>query len=564
MISAMPARRDAAWTVAVLAGLYIIALAIRLLAAGQIDFAATEPSAYYVAVAQNLVTGQGLVSDSVWSFATPPLVAPKPAFELWLPMSSLVSALAMTVLGASFWSAQVAGALLGALVAPLAWAVGRESARAAGLDARRAGGVAVAAGLLSAILAPFVLASVVPDSYTPFLVFVLMAALLVPPLLGVRDGRAQDPPRSPSVPVGLALGVTLGLAYLSRQEVVWLGLSVLLMLAWVLRSRPPGRRLREGLARLWPVVLGGLIVVLPWLARNWLEFGSPFPGQAIENLFFVRNEDVFAFTDRPNMARYVEQGLGTLLRNPVSAAWHGLVEVLLLPAFPVGLAGLAALVGLRHSTALRRPTAWLALLICGAFIFCGTVLLFPVATLWGTFQHASGPLLVALIVAAALGADALVARLSTLRRWQQPNIILGPIALVAVTALLGYYQLGLVAKQSSDQRARFGELAAGITAHAEEQGLEVPSTLITDHPMWLADALDHQAIALPDEELASVMALSREFEAPWVVVVDERGRYPAALLDRGATGCLAGDAVRIPAASSAAWLFRLANDCVPA
>ena len=120
-----------AWLVPV--GLFAVAAAIRLVVATQLPFPTTEPSAYYVNVAQNILDGDGLVSDGVWSFATQPLVAPKPAFELWLPMSSLVSAAGMAVLGSTFWAAQVAGALLGALLAPLAWAVGREAARAQSL-----------------------------------------------------------------------------------------------------------------------------------------------------------------------------------------------------------------------------------------------------------------------------------------------------------------------------------------------------------------------------------------------------------------------------------------------
>ena len=40
--------------------------------------------------------------------------------------------------------------------------------------------------------------------------------------------------------------------------------------------------LREAARRLWPAFFGGLLVVVPWLARNWLEFDSPFPGQAVD------------------------------------------------------------------------------------------------------------------------------------------------------------------------------------------------------------------------------------------------------------------------------------------
>ena len=413
-------------------GLYLLALVVRLVAATEMPFPTTEPSAYYVDVAQNLVAGQGLLSDAVWSYSTPPLEVPKPAFELWLPMSTFISAAAMAVLGGSFWAAQVGGAVLGALVAPLAWAIGREAANAQGLDSRRGRAVAITSGMLAAVLSPLVLGSVVPDSYTPFTVFILLAALFVPRVIGARDGHDDVLP--PSIVAGLGLGVSMGLAYLSRQEVIWLGLVVLSMQAMVLRWRPTGARSREAAQRLWPVFVGGLLVVVPWLARNWMELGTPLPGQAIENMFLASNEDIFAFSDHADAASYLSQGLATVLFNPIEAALDGLVNVLVLPAFPVGIAGLLALVAMRRSPFLRRPTALMAVLLSGFLIFVSTVLLFPVATLWGTFMHASGPLLVGLGVVAAFGGDALLARISSLRDWEKPNVIVAPIALVSTAA----------------------------------------------------------------------------------------------------------------------------------
>jgi hypothetical protein len=382
-------------------GLFLLALVIRLLAASQIDFPTSEPSAYYVGVAYNLLAGEGLVADGVWSYATPPLEVPKPAFELWLPMSTFVSAAAMSVLGSTFWAAQVGGAVLGAAVAPLAWAIGREAANAQGLDSRRGRAVAITSGLLAAVLSPLVLSSVVPDSHTPFTVFILLAALFVPRVIGTRNGHDDIMP--PSIFAGLGLGISMGLAYLSRQEVIWLGLTVLLMQGMVLRWRPTGTRVREAARRLWPVLVGGLLVVVPWLARNWIELGSPFPGQAVDNMFLVKNEDIFAFHDHPAAATYLGQGLSTVLLNPIEAALDNFVSVIAVPPFPVGLAGLIALVGLRRAPGLRSPTALMAVLLSSGLIFLTTVALFPVATLWGTFMHSSGPLLVALGVVAALG-----------------------------------------------------------------------------------------------------------------------------------------------------------------
>jgi hypothetical protein len=358
------------------------------------------------------------------------------------------------------------------------------------------------------------------------------------------------------------VGAALGGAWLSRQEAIWSGLAVLLLLGIALRARPPGRRSREALQRLWPIILGGAVVVLPWLARNAMVFGSPFPGQAIENMFLVRNEDIFAYLARPDAATYLAQGLQTVLTNPVRGAWAGLLDVLLLIAFPVGLVGLLSLAAMRRSAALRRPTALLALLLSGGLTFAATALLFPVATRWGTFLHASGPLVIGLTVMAALGADGVMARISTWRHWPRPNVIIGPVALVVTTVAVGLLQWDATAMRTQALETRYGGLGVAIRAEAQRQGVVVPDTLISDHPMWLAYVLGRSAIVLPDEEIDSVTALARRFDAPWLVVVDGRGRYPGSLLEPDARGCLAGDPLPLEPGPDPALLLRLADACL--
>ena len=109
------------------------------LATSLIHFPLNEGSAYYAAVSQNLAAGRGLVIDSIWSYATDPLILPRPAFELWQPLASLVYAVPMPVLGQTFSAAQLGAALLGALVAPLAWLVARDTLLRLALPERRAG-----------------------------------------------------------------------------------------------------------------------------------------------------------------------------------------------------------------------------------------------------------------------------------------------------------------------------------------------------------------------------------------------------------------------------------------
>lgn len=545
-----------AWLVPL--GLFLLALLVRLTVIPLVAFTPTEGSQYYVGVAANLVAGQGLVSDAVWSYATPPQVVPKPAFELWLPMATFVAALPMALVGATLASAQAGMALLGASVAPLAWFVGREAAAVSGLDARRTRAVAITSGLVAAILAPFVTAVAGPDSTTPFLVFGTLAAVVAPRALPSRTAVARRPWLAP-----LGFGLVLGLAYLSRQEAIWIALAWLLLAAVDLRHQAPGRRLRSGVGTLWPVVLGGLLVVGPWLLRNTLDLGGPLPGQAVENLWLRRNEDIFAWLDRPTAAGYLGRGAGGWLGDRVEAILHQLVSVVVTPAFPIGLLGLIAVVGLWRSPALRRPTSLAMLLLSGGLTFAATALLFPVATRWGTFLHSAGPLLVGLVVATALAGDALMARISMRRAWGKVNVVLVPIALLAVALPLLALQLLIVARQADALGARYAATAIHLAQLTGSQGDgdRARPVYLTDHPMWLAEVTGDLAIALADEPFASVVDLARTFGATWIVVLDKDGRYPSELLTPEAARCLMEAPRPIGPADDPVVLARIATEC---
>ena len=54
----------------------------------------------------------------------------------------------------------------------------------------------------------------------------------------------------------------------------------------------PGGRARLTLRLLGPVVIGGLLLVVPWLVRQQLTFGGGATAQALENMFLLRNEQI--------------------------------------------------------------------------------------------------------------------------------------------------------------------------------------------------------------------------------------------------------------------------------
>ena len=183
--------------------MFAIALAVRIVAASTISFPKPEDTAYYVGVARNLVEGlqgvpgRGLVSDALWSFGTPPLVFPRPAFEVWLPLPSLLAAIPIALSGARRrsrstprcarprWSRPWSPAPSSCV---LAWRLAADVAVERALPVGRARTLAVGAGLTAAVYLPLLLHSTLPDSTMLFGALVLGA-------VRAHDPRAARPAR---------------------------------------------------------------------------------------------------------------------------------------------------------------------------------------------------------------------------------------------------------------------------------------------------------------------------------------------------------------------------------
>jgi hypothetical protein len=478
---------------------FVVALAARALTGAAITFPIPEGSAYYVAAARNLATGRGLVVDVLWSYATPPLQVPRPAFDLWQPLASLLAAPVMAVVGPSLAAAQSVSVLLGALVAVAAWAIARDAGRELGLPPARAGSVALAAGLLVALTPLLLVQSAEPDSSAPFTVLALTACWLASRALAERQ---------PALGWRLSLGVALGLAYLARQEAIYVAIGYV-VLVWL-----DGRA--SGLRRAFPVLGAAALVVAPWLLRQATTWdASPF-GQVLENAWSVGYGDVFAWSARPTLARYLALGLPSLIGMRLEGV-VGNGALLVLTAFPSAAIGLATLLAWPRLIA----AAPLRLLTIAALLtFAVDVLVFPVPEWRALYAHGAGPTIVLLAVLASLGTDRLVARLGAFRGWRPAThrlalgALLPPVALVSLALPFAVLAASFEHERSTELGAEYGALAA------DASGWDVPpgGPIVSDHPMWVNAALDRPAVVLPREGPAAIVDLARYFGAIAVAV----------------------------------------------
>lgn len=523
-------RREMVLSVALVFG---VALVTRVVAASIVVFPKPEDTAYYVAVAANILEGRGMVSDALWSYQTPPLEIPRAAFEVWLPLPTILAALPMAAFGSTFAAAQVSSILVGAIVPVLGWRLAADVAEERGLGQGRARTLALGAGLTAAVYLPLLLHSALPDSTMPFAALALGACLLM-----TRIARAA---RDEAGRLGnldyrlLGLGALLGLAAWTRNEAAWLAL-VWVFIVWSLRG--PSPRTKALMIGVPGVVAFALFV--PWAVRDWIVFGNPLPGQALANALSIRGSDVFAWSEEPTLARYLAVGPAGLADMRVTGILHNLLNVLLLPGAPVSVLGLAALPWFARSAALRP-----VVLVAG-LTFLITSLLFPVATTWGTFLHAAGPAHVLLIVTALLGLDAFIARIGAARGWSRPVAWLGATLTVAGATLFSAALLPSFGGGSRDTAARYVALAGEMAA----AGLPLQSLgpVITDYPIWLSETSGVPGLALPDESPASVLDLAAAFPGTRTLIIHggQHTLWPE-VIDAGGPGTECFDEVTLGA-----------------
>lgn len=482
-------------------GIFAVALLARTYFAAQIVFPKPEDTAYYVGVARNLLEGRGLVSDALWSYATPPLIFPRPAFEVWLPLPTFLAAIPMALFGTSFAAAQVSSVIQGAVVPVLAWRLALDVATERGLDVGRSRWLALGTGLTTAAYLPLLLNSALPDSTMPFTIIVLASTLLMTRI--VRDPRGA---RLGDVRL-LALGLLLGLGAMTRNETVWLA-AIWAAMAWFGTSGSAAMRVRL------VAIVGAvaLVVFAPWMARNLGEFGSPLPGQAVTNALYLTGYDIFAWNDPPTLERHLSIGLAGLIELRATGLSHNFFNVLLLLGLPVSAIGALAIPWQARWRSLR-PLVWIS-----AIMFVVTSLLFPAATQWGTFLHAAGPVHVLVVLMALLALDAAIARLASRMRWSRPVAWLATVLGVGGSLLFSVALLPSFGGGSRATATMYEELGTRLAAIGRPLDATA-GPVLSNFPIWMAETHRVPSLALPDEPPEDVLDLVSAFPGTRLLVL---------------------------------------------
>ncbi|HUG95383.1 MAG TPA: hypothetical protein VMK30_04505 [Pleomorphomonadaceae bacterium] len=288
------------------------ALVARVAAAIPVGYPPYTDPAYYAMVAQQLATGHGFSAPVLWSFLEVggrlPADAMLPVVSNghWMPLTSIVAAAGMALLGTDLRAAQVPIVALGVALVPFTYLVGIGM-----YQSRR---IAVLASVLAIFAGPLLIMYPTTDN---FAVFGAAGAVAIwAALRAMRPGRAST--------WLVVSGAAVGLATLARVD--GLLLAVAPFTAWLV-DRGLGPWTGGGARRLgWLALLlsatAAVAVMAPWLARNLAIFGSAFPSAGGHTLWIQSYNQQFSISADVSPAAYLDWGLANIIGSKLFAWWE--------------------------------------------------------------------------------------------------------------------------------------------------------------------------------------------------------------------------------------------------
>jgi hypothetical protein len=492
--------------------LYLLALVGRLALVGGFPDPAYPDSFYYVNVARQIAAGHGFNTDVLWIFAevggkipaNP--VLPIASNAHWMPLASLVQVPFIWILGPTAFASALPFALIGAVAAPIAWAIGR--------DAGAPRYVALGAGILTALPGLSWVYMAQPDNFS--LYQPLVAAALWMAARGVRGSRRSF----------LLAGLFTGLATLSRNDgVLVLGVLGLAFLWDRWRTRrafgaEPPRPARIPLATALGAVALFAVCVVPWFVRQLVVFGSLSPSTASGKVLFIRDIGEWnSITTPATLDHLLGMGIGPLIGTRI----HGLTEAIIIFSLLVGVIVLVPtmLIGAWH----RRRDAWFGPYLAYAVaLFLFSAIVSAVHVPGGTFIHSAVALAPHGYVLALEGIVVAIAWIARRRTsWDAAQA-----SRIFVTAAVGFGVLaavgGSVAVHAtwSVKRERMQAAAAALDAAGAPADDRTMSIDASGYRYWTG----HPGVVLVNDPLDTVYTVAVAYNTRWLIL-DRDDTVPA-------------------------------------
>jgi 4-amino-4-deoxy-L-arabinose transferase-like glycosyltransferase len=440
--------------------------------------------AYYFGGALRLAQGHGFSEPYLWNYLRVPAALPQPSHLYWMPLTSIVAAIPMLLVGPSFAAARLPFVILAGLLPLAAYSLAYRVS-----ESRR---TAVFAGLLAIFCGYYPAFWGTTDSFALFGVIGVATLWAIARADQGADWRWE-----------LAAGAGAGLAHLTRADGSLLLVVGLVVLArsWHFVRAYPALVVRHLLLS----ILGYLAVMLPWFIRNIIVAGAPLPGGAA-TVWMTEYNDLFLYPSVLTADRYFALGLGPILAGKWDALLINLQRVVaeqgwifFTPFIVVGLWRLRA-----HPR--FRPVLIYAALLYGVMTF-----VFTFAGARGGLFHSSPALLPFYAAAGLVGLEAVIDWVAArLKHWkpEQAKVNFSILAIAgAVVLTVGVSVPPLLAWNGA--AARFREIAARIPMEA---------VVMSNNPPGFWTATGRPGVPLVNGDDAALAAVIEQFDVQYILL----------------------------------------------
>lgn len=481
-----------------LSGLCLLSLAVRLVLAVLVRRPGYMDTAYYAAGAVRLAQGGGLSEPFLWNYLDNPVGLPRPGFLYWMPLPSILAAPFAALFPGSFFALQLPFVLISALLPLVAYGIAWEVT-----GRRRTAWLAALLTLFSGFFFPY---WNLPETFAPFALFGSIALWLAG--------------RRPRWRVGLLVGLLVGLAHLTRAD----GVLLLPVVALApLLSRDVQRATRLVIGHWSSIILGYLLVMAPWFARNISVGGALLSPASAKTLWLTNYDDMFCYGCDLSLRSYLAWGWGSILSSKLAALWinfqHLLAENCLVFLLPFVLVGFYRL---------RRYTAFAVSIFCLSLFYLLYSLAFTFPGWRGSFFHSSGATLPFLFVAGVDGLETAVGWAARRRRWKvrQARAVFTTAAVVAAVILSGYATTQkLWAWRDAD--VVYEEVGQWL---AREGGVEGAVMVANPPAFWYYTR--YPAVVIPNGDVETLLVTANQYNVRYVLL-DQNHPAPLAGLYTG-------------------------------
>lgn len=506
-----------------------VVLLFRIATALPIEHAGYMDASYTIHVAERLAHGEGFTEQVLWNYLDAPTGLPHPSNLYWMPLPAVLAAASFLTFGVSYHAAQVPFILLSVVPPLFAFFLAIRIYSSEGGQSDRAVSYAWMAGLLVTFSGFYTIYWVAPDNFTPFAITADLCLLLVA-LAALREkawtqrigdeGTRGKSSQGSGAFWWLGAGIMAGLSQLSRADgFLLLAVVPASLLAF---KCSPRAILRPTIASL----AGFLLIMSPWLARNYLAVGGLLPPGGGRTLFLTAYDDLFRYnTGDLTWARYWDWGLANIAGSKLNALGFDLL-VLIFGGLEIFLAPLA-LIGLWQ---LRRRAEFVPFLIYLALLTFTMSIVFTFPGIRGSMLHSSIALVPYFAVAVPLGLDSSIHWIAKRRRrWDVYSATqffrAGAIVLAIGLSIFLYSQgvFGFFSTGPSNTplwNARDAEYAS-IGRHLESLRVPPEQPVMTVDPPSFFGETERSSIYLPTDGAAAVFQAARQLGSHYLVLEND-------------------------------------------